>query len=153
MIKSGAFGGGIWMPRDHFLVPMFDRIRRMFRSILIDPTEDFGIVVKTIGDFFKVVAVKLEKGEKMFVEANGFIVITVKQSFAMQTGLVDQARQMNIATKFLVGTARSQLLHEAIYVAGRGRARLIEPSGGSDTLGLSFGSNSVCCKARLPTTT
>src|SRR5436305_15034371 len=153
MIKARAFGGGIWMPRDHFLVPMFDRIGRMFRSILIDPTEDFGIVVKTIGNFFKVVAVKLEKGEKMFVEADRFVVIAVKQPFAMQTGLVDQPRQMNIAAELLVGTARSQLLHEAIYVAGRGRARLIEPSGGSDTVGLSFGSNSVCCKACLPTTT
>src|SRR5213082_1724633 len=88
----------------------------------------------------------------MFVEADGFVVISVKQPFAMQTGIVDQTRQMNVATKFLVGTARSQFLHEAIYVAGRGRARLIEPSGGSDTLGLSFGSNSVCCKARFPTT-
>src|SRR5438045_2836831 len=39
---------------------------------------------------------------------------------------------MNIAAKFLVGTARSQLLHEAIYVAGRGRERLIEPSDGSE---------------------
>src|SRR5438270_3771289 len=102
MIKARAFGGGIWMPRDHFLVPMFDRIVRMFRSILIDPTEDLGIVVKTIGDFFKVVAVKLEKGEKMLVEADRFVAIAVKQPFAMQTGLVNQTRQMNIATEFLV---------------------------------------------------
>src|SRR5204863_7136227 len=137
----------------HFLVPMFDRIGRVFRSILIDPIEHLGIIVKTIGDFFKVVAVKLEKGEQMFVEADRFVVIAVKQPFAMQTGLVDQTRQMNIAAELLVGTARSQLLHEAIYVAGRGRARLTDPSGGSDTAGLSFASNSVCCKARLPTTT
>src|SRR5207302_8038539 len=135
MIKTRTFGGGIWMPRDHFLVPMFDRIGRMFRSILIDPTEDFGIVVKTIGNFFKVVAVELEKGEKMFVEADGFVVIAVKQPFAMQTGLVDQTRQMNIAAELLVGTARSQFLHEAIYVAGRGCARLIDPSGGFETEG------------------
>src|SRR5882762_7123781 len=108
MIKSRSFGGGIWMTRDHFLVPMFDGIRRMFRSILIDPTEDLGIVVKTIGDFFKVVAVKLEKGEKMFVEADRFVVIAVKQPFAIQTGLVEQTRQMNIAAELFVGTARSQ---------------------------------------------
>src|SRR5205814_3324528 len=97
MIKARAFGGGIWMPRDHFLVPMFDRIGRMFRSILIDPSEDLGIAVKTIGDLFKVVALKLKKGEKMFVESDRFVVIAVKQPLAMQTGLVDQARQMNIA--------------------------------------------------------
>src|SRR5437899_2621748 len=150
MIKTRTFGGGIWMPRDHFLVPMFDRIGRMFRSILIDPTEDFGIVVKTIGDFFKVVAVKLEKGEKMFVEADRFVVIAVKQPFAMQTSLVDQTRQMNIAAELLVGTARSQLLHEAIYVAGKGGARLIDSSVGFGTLELSPGSNSPCCKSALP---
>src|SRR2546423_11195026 len=108
----------------------------MFRSILIDPSEYFGIVVKTIGDFLKLVAVKFEKGEKMLVEADGFVVIAVKQPFAMQTGLVDQTRQMNIAAELLVGTARSQLLHEAIYVAGSGRARLTDPSGGSDMAGL-----------------
>src|SRR5205085_1355003 len=87
---------------------MFDRIGRMFRSILIDPIEYLGVIVKTIGDFFEVVAVKLEKSKKMFVEADGFVVISVKQPFAMQTGLVDQTRQMNVATKFLVGTARPQ---------------------------------------------
>src|SRR5437867_2700743 len=135
------------MTRNHFLVPMLDRIGRMFRSIFVDPIEYLGVIVKTIGDFFKVVAVKLEKGEKMFVEADGFVVIAVKQPLAMQTGFIDQPRQMNIAAKFLVGTARSQLLHEAIYVAGRGRARLTDPSGGADTAGLSFASNSVCCKA------
>src|SRR5438309_11783110 len=118
---------------------MFDRIGRMFRSILIDPIEYLGVIVKTIGDFFEVVAIKFEKSEKMFVEADGFVVIAVKQPFAMQTGLVDQTRQMNIATELLVGTARSQFLHEAIYVAGRGGARLIEPSGGFDTAEPSLG--------------
>src|SRR5439155_1445695 len=124
MIKARVFCRGIRMARNHFLVPMFDRIGRVFRSILIDPIEHLGIIVKTIGDFFKVVAVKLEKGEKMFVEADRFVVIAVKQPFAMQTGLVDQTRQMNIAAELLVGTARSQLLHEAIYVAGSGRGKL-----------------------------
>src|SRR2546423_9590304 len=69
MIKSGAFGGGIWMARDHFLVPIFDRIGRMFRSMLIEPAEYLGIIVEAISDFFEVLAVKFEKGEKMFVEA------------------------------------------------------------------------------------
>src|SRR5438045_8914219 len=103
MIKARAFGGGIWMSRDHFLIPMFDRIGRMFRSILIDPIEHLGISVKTIGDFFKVVAVKLEKGEKMFVEAERLVVIAVKQPFAMQTGLDDQTRQNNITAERRVG--------------------------------------------------
>src|SRR2546430_3484084 len=53
----------------------------------------------SIGDFFEVVAVKLEKSEKMFVEADGFVVISVKQPFAMQTGLVDQTRQMNVRSE------------------------------------------------------
>src|SRR5882757_8626396 len=124
----------------------------MFRSILIDPSEYFGIVVKTIGDFLKLVAVKLEKGEKMLVEADGFVVIAVKQPFAMQTGLIDQTRQMNVAAELLVGTARSQLLHEAIYVAGTGGARLIDSSGGFETVELSPGSNSACCRPAPPTT-
>src|SRR5438309_7703378 len=136
------------MTRDHFLVPMFNRIGRMFRSIFIDPIEHLGVIVKTIGDFFKVVAIKLEKGEKMFVEANGFVVIPVKQAFAMQTRLVDQTRQMNIAAELLVGTARSQLLHDAIYVAGRGGARPIDSS--FDSAAVSDGSNSACCRCPLP---
>src|SRR2546430_12741889 len=114
MIKARVFCRGIRMARDHFLVPIFDRIGRMFRSIFVDPTEYLSVIVKTIGGFFKVVAIKLEKGEKMFVEANGFVVVTIKQPFAMETRLVDQTRQMNIAAELLVGTARSQLLHEAI---------------------------------------
>ena len=89
MIKARAFCRGIRVARDHFLVPMFDRLGRMFRSIFVDPVKNRGVIVKTIGDFFEVVAVKFEKGENMFVEANGFVVITVKQSFTMQAGLID----------------------------------------------------------------
>src|SRR5439155_5358870 len=153
MIKARVFCRGIRMARNHFLVPMFDRIGRVFRSILIDPIEHLGIIVKTIGDFFKVVAVKLEKGEKMFVEADRFVVIAVKQPFAMQTGLVDQTRQVNIAAELLVGTARSQLLHEAIYVAGRGRARVVDPSVAFGTLELSPASNPAGCRPAPPTRT
>jgi len=153
MIETRAFCRGIRMAGDHFLVPMFDRIGRILRAVLNDPIEDFSVVIKTIGDFFEVVAIELKESEKMFVESNRLVVVAVEQTFAMQPGFVDQTRQMNIAAKFFVGTARSQLLHEAIYVAGRGRARLTDPSGGSDTAGLSFASNSVCCKACLPTAT
>ena len=47
----------------------------------------------------------------MLIEANGFIVVAVEQSFAMQSGLVDQTGQMHIATEFLIGTARMQSSH------------------------------------------
>ena len=40
-----------------------------------------------------------------------------------------------------------------VYVAGRGRARLIDSSVGFGTVELSPGSNSACCKSALPTTT
>src|SRR5436309_7003896 len=103
---------------------MLDRISRVFCSILIEPIEYLSVVVKAVSDFFEVVAVQLEEGEEMFVEANSLVVVAIEQTFAMEPRLIDQARQMNIAAELFVRTARSQLLHEAIYVAGRGCARL-----------------------------
>jgi hypothetical protein len=33
----------------------------------------------------------------MFVEADGLVVITVKQAFAVEPGLIDESREVNIA--------------------------------------------------------
>jgi hypothetical protein len=60
----------------------------------------------------------------MFVEPDGFVVVTVEQAFAVQLRLVNQTRQMDITAEFLVRTAWMQSSHEAdrCYVAGNGRA-------------------------------
>ncbi len=47
----------------------------------------------------------------MLVESDGLIVVAVEQSFPMQPGFVDQARQMHVAAEFLVRTAWMQSLH------------------------------------------
>src|SRR5712664_1417322 len=57
------------------------------------------------------VAVELEKAEKMFVEADRFVVVAVEEPFAMQLGLVDQAREMHVAAELFVRTARMQSSH------------------------------------------
>src|SRR4030095_3310177 len=59
----------------------------------------------------------------MFVEPDGFVVVTVEQAFAVQPRLVNQTRQMDITAEFLVRTAWMQSSHEAdcSYVAGKGR--------------------------------
>src|SRR5215469_6910555 len=54
----------------------------------------------------------------MFVEADGLVVIAVKQSFTMKARFVDQARKMDIPSQPLVGTARKQLLHQ-LYLTRR----------------------------------
>src|ERR1051326_3242068 len=91
----------------------------MLRSVAGDPIQYFLIIVEPIGDFFEFVAIQFEEGEQMFVETNGFVVVTVEQSLAVQTSLIDQARQMHISAELLVRTARSQLLHSADL--GRGK--------------------------------
>src|SRR5436853_6564281 len=95
----------------------------MFDPVLVDPLKYLDVVIKAVRNLFKVVAVKFKKGEKMFVEPDGFVVVTVEQTFTIQPRLIDQARQMHIAAKFFVRTAGAQFLHEAIYVAGSGCAR------------------------------
>jgi hypothetical protein len=45
----------------------------------------------------------------MLVEANRFVVVPVQQTFAMELGLVDQPRQMDIAAQFLIRTPRMEL--------------------------------------------
>jgi hypothetical protein len=47
----------------------------------------------------------------MFIEANGLVVVAVKQSFPVQPGFIDQTRQMHVAAQFLVRTAWMQSLH------------------------------------------
>jgi hypothetical protein len=49
----------------------------------------------------------------MFVEPDGFVVVTVEQAFAVQPCLVNQTRQMDITAEFLVRTAWMQSSHEA----------------------------------------
>src|SRR5713226_7068643 len=47
----------------------------------------------------------------MFVKADRLVVVAIEESLAMQLGLVDQAREMNIAAELLVRTARMQSSH------------------------------------------
>src|SRR4029453_6661509 len=96
----------------------------MLLSIFLHPSENCFIVVQLIGDLFKRVAVDFEKCKQMLFESDGFIVVAVKQAFAVQPRLVNQTRQMDITAEFLVGTAWMQSSHEAdrCYVAGNGRA-------------------------------
>ena len=59
----------------------------------------------------------------MLIKADGFIVITVEQPFAMQPCLINQTRQMNITAEFLVRTAWMQSSHELMLLCGRQRLR------------------------------
>ncbi len=61
---------------------------------------------------FERVAVDFQKTEKMFVESDSFIVVAVEQPFAMEPGLVDQARKMDVAAELFVRTARMQSSHD-----------------------------------------
>ncbi len=48
----------------------------------------------------------------MFVEADRFVIVAVEQTLAMQTRLVDQAREVDVASETLVRTARTQFFHQ-----------------------------------------
>src|SRR5881275_2934497 len=110
------------MPRNHCVIPLLDRFCRISRSVLSYPIQNSLVVVKLVCDLFECVVVDFQKGEQMLIEANGFIVVTVEQSFPVQPGLVDQTRQMHVTAQFLVRTARMQSVHgDRSYVAGRGR--------------------------------
>src|SRR5260370_13904322 len=103
----------------------------MFYAALFDPTQNGVIVFQTVHRLFESIAVELEKAEEMFVEPDRFVVVTIKQSLAMQLGLVDQTREMNVAAEFFVRTARMQSWHGGkAYVACKGSAA---PSGPSDS--------------------
>ena len=105
--------GGIGMSRDHRRVPMVDRFGRMFRAVLFHPLENGLVVVQFVGGFFEPIGIQSQKSQEMFVEPNGFIVVSVEQSFAMQFCLVDQTGQMHVPSQLFVGTAWTQLLHRA----------------------------------------
>ena len=70
---------------------------------------------------FEGIALDFEKAQEMLVEADGLVVVAVEQAFAMQLGLVDQTREMNVAAEFFVWTARMQSSHGGkTYVACKG---------------------------------
>src|SRR6267143_4937501 len=83
----------------------------MLHAILLHPAQNGVVFFQTMNRLFENIAVELEKTEEMFVEADRLVVVTVEQSFALQPGLVDQAREMNVAAELFVRTARVQSSH------------------------------------------
>src|SRR5256885_5228476 len=108
MAKACFFRGGIGMARNHRLIPMFDFFGRMLGRIFLDPFQNAVVLFEPMHRLFKSVAVDLEKTEKMFIETNRLVVVTVEQPFAMELCLIDQAWKMNVAAEFFVRTARMQ---------------------------------------------
>src|SRR6266545_601551 len=94
----------------------------MPRSVCLHPFYNCIILVQPVGDFLKGVAVNFQERQKVLVEPDSLIVVTVEQSFAMKPGFVDQARQMHVAAKFLVRTAWMQSLHGADRTKSRAPA-------------------------------
>src|SRR5438270_3897821 len=124
MLEARFFRGRIRMTRNHRVVPLFDGFWRMLHSVFLYPRRNCFVMFKLVGDLFKYVAVDFKECQQMFVEPDGFIVVTVKQAFPVQPGLIDQTRQMNITAESFVRTAWMQSSHEpdGCYVAGNGRA-------------------------------
>ena len=83
----------------------------MFQAVLFNPSQDRLIVFQTMHRLFKSVAIEFEEAEKMFIEADRFIIVTVEEALAMQLGLVDQTGEMNVAAELFVRTARMQSSH------------------------------------------
>ena len=84
MQETRLFGGRIGMPRNHRLIPLFDRFGRMFLSVFLHPIQNCLIVFQLVSCLLERVAVEFEKREQMFIEPNGFVIVTVKQTFAVQ---------------------------------------------------------------------
>src|ERR1043166_4944415 len=101
-LLPGRFG----LPRDHCLVPFFDFLRRMLGAVLLHPFQDLIVAIQSIRCLFECVAVQLQKSEQMLVEADGFVVVSVEKSLAMEARFVDQAREMNVTAELLVWTTR-----------------------------------------------
>src|SRR5205809_2495794 len=162
MDETRLFGGGVGVPRNHRLVPLFNCFGGMSGPVFLHPLQNCVVFLQPVNNLFKCVAVEFEKREQVFIEPNGFIVVTVKQSFAVQPGLIDQTRQMHVTAQLLVRTARMQSLHgDRSYVAGRGRgaasgkwdSRIFVPAGSCSS------NNSSCvmlncamtsCPAHIP---
>ena len=47
--------------------------------------------------------------KQMLVESDRFVVVPVQQTFAMKLGLVDETRQMDVATQLQIRTPRMEL--------------------------------------------
>src|SRR5438270_13024754 len=92
----------------------------MLRAALLDPIQDRLIVFQTMDGFFESVAIEFQKTEEMFIESDCFVIVTVEQTFAMEPGLVDQAREMNVAAELFVRSARMQSSHETKLSCVRG---------------------------------
>src|SRR2546430_16252451 len=106
MTEAGFLGGGVRMSRDHCFVPVFDFFSGMSDGVSLDPFQDSVVFFQTMHRLLKCVAVDLEKAEKMFVEADVLVVVSVKQAFAMELRLIAQARKVNVAAALFVRTAR-----------------------------------------------
>src|SRR6516165_238091 len=113
MTEPRLLGGGVGMPRDHRLVPMFDLVRGMLGGIFSNPFQDRVVFLQATDGLLESVTVDLEKAEQMLVEPDGLVVVTVEQTFAVQLGLVDQARQMDVTAELFVRTARMQSSHDS----------------------------------------
>ena len=61
----------------------------MRRAILLDPVEDGGIVIEPMSGLLKRIWIQLQKGQKMFIEPDGFVIVSVEQPLPMQLGLVN----------------------------------------------------------------
>ena len=94
------------------------------------------------------------RSEQMFVEPDGLVVVAVKQTFAMQLRLVDQARQMHVTAEPFVRTPRKELCALTATMKSRAMAaatRQEEPASRSNRLARGQrGQQFALCQFRLP---
>jgi hypothetical protein len=89
MDEARLFGGGVGMPGNHRLVPLVNLFGRVLRSIFLYPLQNRGVIIEFVGNLFECVSIDFEKRQQMFIEADGFVIVAVEQSFPMQSGFVD----------------------------------------------------------------
>ncbi len=97
--------------RYHCLVPFFNRFRRVFAPFSaiharIAPSSSMRLAASS-----KASGSNFEKSQQMFIESNGFVIVSVEQTFAMQFCFVDQTRQMHVAAEPFVGTPWENFAH------------------------------------------